>query len=256
MPAEHMQINRSCKAVRFLQCVFLLAFAVLCVWIGIELLRTRETVQINVELAKAHRSVENTVEDVENWSNGMLDLNPDYLGWITVDGTAIDLPVVQATDNDYYLRRDFYGDPLYAGTLFADYRTESVPHGNLTIYGHNMKDGTMFGELDFFKVPNFFEQHHIVTLEKETGTHQYRVFAVTVIPGEACSSGYLDLHQWCNVLSDEQSEQMLGELHERAAMWKNTVHSPGDRYLFLVTCDYSRTNGRLLVAAQEIQNYE
>ena len=77
-----------------------------------------------------------------------------------------------------------------------------------------------------------------------------------ITTGEAGSSGYIDLHQWCNVLSDEQSKQMLEELHDRSAMWKNTVHISGDRYLFLVTCDYSRTNGRLLVAAQEIQNYE
>lgn len=131
-----------------------------------------------------------------------------------------------------------------------------MPHGNLTIYGHHMKDDTMFGELGFFKKPDFFKHNGLITLEKETGIHHYRFFSVAVLPGEAGSSGYINLHQWCNVLSDEQSKQMLEELHDRSAMWKNTVHISGDRYLFLVTCDYSRTNGRLLVAAQEIQNYE
>lgn len=248
-----MRISIAHKAARFLQLLFLLLFIVLCGWIGVELFRTSQTVQINVDLRQTYQRVENTVEDVEDWSHGMLELNPDYIGWLKVDGTSIDLPVVMAEDNDYYLRRDFYGNYLFAGTLFADYRTETVPHGNLTIYGHHMKDDTMFGELEFFKKPDFFKQNGLITLEKETGIHHYRVFSVAVLPGEAGSSGYIDLHQWCNVLSDEQSKQMLEELHDRSAMWKNTIHMSGDRYLFLVTCDYSRTNGRLLVAAQEIK---
>lgn len=251
-----MQKSTKNKAVGAAQMFFLLLFSVLCVLIGIEVFRTRETQRINVELRQVYQTVENTVEDVEDWSNGMLDLNADYIGWLTVEGTAIDLPVVMADDNDYYLRRDFYGDYLFAGTLFADYRTELIPHGNLTVYGHNMKDSTMFGELEQFKNASFFKEHGEVVLKKETGEHRYRVFAVAVLPSQAGSKGYLDLHRWCNTLTDEQSVQMLEDLHERSALWKNTVHLPGDRYLFLVTCDYSRSNGRLLVAAQEIHEYE
>lgn len=244
------------KAARFLQMLFLLLFVMLCVLIGMVVFRTKQTIRINVDLLQTYESAESRVESVEDWSHGMLELNPDYIGWLTVDGTSINLPVVMAGDNDYYLRRDFYDEYLFAGTLFADYRTEPVPHGNLTIYGHHMKDDTMFGELEKFKSPEFFVSNGSITLAKETGKHQYRVFAVAVLPGNAESAGYIDLHQWCNILSDEQAEQMLEDLYERSAMWKNTVHISGDRYLFLVTCDYSRTNGRLLVAAQEIQRFE
>ncbi len=104
--------------------------------------------------------------------------NPDMIGWLRIDGTDIDLPVVQTPgDNEYYLRRGFDGLYSTGGTLFLDERC-SVDIGNPTanwlIYGHNMADGSMFGELTRYREEDFYKEHPTFTFDTiyETGTWQ------------------------------------------------------------------------------------
>jgi sortase B len=82
----------------------------------------------------------------------LLDQNPDTVGYIYIDGTEVDNPVVQTTDNEYYLDHGFDGEEFRAGTVFMDYRdvygaeTDTWSE-NIVLYGHNMADNTMFGSL-------------------------------------------------------------------------------------------------------------
>lgn len=104
--------------------------------------------------------------------------NPDLVGWLRIDGTGIDLPVVQTPgDNEYYLRRGF--DRLYAvgGTLFLDERCSTdpdAPTANWLIYGHNMRDGSMFGQLVRYRDEDFYKAHPTFTFDTlyESGTWQ------------------------------------------------------------------------------------
>ncbi len=104
--------------------------------------------------------------------------NPDMVGWLRIGGTDMDLPVVQTPgDNEYYLRRGF--DGLYAtgGTLFLDERCSLTPDdstANWLIYGHNMADGSMFGELTRYRDKSFWQAHPTFTFDTlyETGTWQ------------------------------------------------------------------------------------
>lgn len=86
--------------------------------------------------------------------------NRDLVGWLTMEGTDIDYPVVQAADNDYYLRRSFDGSYLYTGTLFMDYRCRSDCGGLYSIiYGHNIKNGMMFHCLTDYQKQDYFTAH-------------------------------------------------------------------------------------------------
>lgn len=104
--------------------------------------------------------------------------NPDLIGWLRIDGTDIDLPVVQTPgDNEYYLRRGF--DRLYSvgGTLFLDERCSAAPGAptaNWLIYGHNMRDGSIFGQLVRYRDEDFYKAHPTFTFDTlyETGTWQ------------------------------------------------------------------------------------
>ena len=104
--------------------------------------------------------------------------NPDLIGWLRIDGTDIDLPVVQTPgDNEYYLRRGF--DRFYAtgGTLFLDERCSiapDAPTANWLIYGHNMRDGSMFGQLTRYRDEDFYKAHPTFTFDTlyETATWQ------------------------------------------------------------------------------------
>lgn len=85
-------------------------------------------------------------------------INKDFVCWINIKNTNIDYPVVQGDDNSYYLHRDIYGNYLYAGTTFLDYRNNYNGSKNLIVYGHNMKNTTMFSELEKFKKEDFLIQ--------------------------------------------------------------------------------------------------
>ena len=108
----------------------------------------------------------------------LYEQNPDLIGWLRVEGTGIDLPVVQTPgDNEYYLRRGF--DKFYAagGTLFLDERCDispAEPTANWLVYGHNMADGTMFGQLTRYRDEAFYREHPTFTFDTlyETATWQ------------------------------------------------------------------------------------
>ena len=97
-------------------------------------------------------------------SEYLMSVNPDYKGWLYIDGIVINYPVVQCGDNDYYLDHTFYGQQNPNGCLFLDYRHDlSRDNYNTLIYGHAMKTGAMFGLLLRYAWPGFFEENqHIV----------------------------------------------------------------------------------------------
>lgn len=117
--------------------------------------------------------------------------NPDMIGWLRIDGTDIDLPVVQTPgDNEYYLRRGFDGLYSTGGTLFLDERCSidaENPTANWLIYGHNMADGSMFGELTRYRDEDFYKEHPTFTFDTiyETGTWQVVAALDTTLGADA-----------------------------------------------------------------------
>ena len=88
---------------------------------------------------------------------GLYEENHDLVGWLSIEGMKIDYPVMQCGDNDYYLNHDFYGEEDKYGCLFVkDIADVNTPADNFVIYGHNMKDGSMFGDLDLYKKEAFY----------------------------------------------------------------------------------------------------
>ena len=86
--------------------------------------------------------------------------NPDVVGWLYCAGTQINYPVVKGEDNEYYLHRDLEGNELYSGTLFVDYRCSEIDRcRNYLIYGHSMKNYSMFGSLLLYKDPGYYRLH-------------------------------------------------------------------------------------------------
>lgn len=88
---------------------------------------------------------------------GLYEENPDLAGWLSIEGMKIDYPVMQCEDDEYYLHRDFYGNEDKYGCLYVRERADvNTPGTNFVIYGHNMRDGSMFGDLDLYKDEEFF----------------------------------------------------------------------------------------------------
>ncbi len=173
------------------------------------------------------------------------ELNPDYIFWLQIPETAIDYPVVYR-DNDYYLRRDFYGEKNKHGTIFLDagYKEEDT---FLLLHGHNMKDGTMFGSLRSFKDREFRTQHKELILSWEKENVQFQIVAGVVV----------DLYNTDRFAfeklprTQEDAEQYFANL-KKCAVWYDAFEwEYGKRVVLLSTCDYSYEESRFVVFAVE-----
>lgn len=214
--------------------------------------QTKETQNLNVQLVEMRQEAE-TEEDNTDWSKGMLDINSDYKGWLTIYGTQISEPVVQGETNETYLRTNINGEHAEAGTLFLDETTDLTQDGNLIIYGHKMNDGTMFGTLDKFEDEEFFDNNGTVCWESEKGKEYYQIFALLVLPGYSTAPDFIDLQAWNNVLDEEQTADMLNMIADRASIFRGeSFNLEKDKYIFLVTCDYSINNGRLVLVGRRL----
>lgn len=214
--------------------------------------QTKETQNLNVQLVEMRQEAE-TEEDNTDWSKGMLDINSDYKGWLTIYGTQISEPVVQGETNETYLRTNINGEHAEAGTLFLDETTDLSQDGNLIIYGHKMNDGTMFGTLDKFEDEEFFDNNGTVCWESEKGKEYYQIFALLVLPGYSTAPDFIDLQAWNNVLDEEQTADMLNTIADRASIFRGeSFNLEKDKYIFLVTCDYSINNGRLVLVGRRL----
>ena len=107
----------------------------------------------------------------------MLQINPDYVFWIRVDGTSIAYPVVQGSDNVKYLNTSFYGEPNKAGTVFMDFRNIGDSLKHTIIYGHNLQQGGMFTDLHKFLNPRFLEENNIITLIVNDHIVEFKIFS-------------------------------------------------------------------------------
>lgn len=112
----------------------------------------------------------------------LLEINPDYIGWIRIDGTNIDYPVVQGEDNYKYLSESFSGDRNSAGAIFMDKRcAEQFDSPLVIVYGHNMKDGSMFADLNLYLDDGYFAEHQEIVIAAPNGEMRtYKIISARI----------------------------------------------------------------------------
>ena len=181
----------------------------------------------------------------EEAQTDLKELNPDYVFWLEIPDTEIDYPVVQR-DNEYYLKRDFFGEKNKHGTIFLDERCE-VTGDFLLLHGHNMKDGTMFGSLRDFKKKDFASEHSelVISMDKRD-IHLEVVAAALVDLYDAERFVYEQLPE-----TEEEAQAYFTELWSHA-LWCGEINwEPGQRVVLLSTCDYGSEEERFVVFAIE-----
>lgn len=181
--------------------------------------------------------------------------NPDLIGWLRIDGTDIDLPVVQTPgDNEYYLRRGF--DRFYAvgGTLFLDERcsvSADAPTANWLIYGHNMRDGSMFGELVRYRDEAFYKKHPTFTFDTlyETGTWQVVAALDTTLGADA-----LPYYTFFDADTKLDWQHRVKAITEKALYDTGVTPEYGAQLLTLSTCGDTRpdTDARFALLAVRV----
>ena len=178
--------------------------------------------------------------------NELLKINSDYKFWLTIDNTEVDYPVVQCDNNDYYLSHNFNKEESIYGTLFVDYINNIEIDKNLVIYGHNMRDGSMFNSLKKYKDEQFFLNNDIKIIDKDGVQEIYEVFSVYVIPAT-------ELSFKCSFKDEEEYENYIKELSDKSLYYKDieiTNTKEEDNIITLVTCNYEYNDARLITHAK------
>lgn len=173
--------------------------------------------------------------------DALLQENSDIVGWLYCEDTPIDYPVVQSDDNDYYLRRDLNGNYLSAGTLFVDYRCSAVGTGqNHIIYGHNMKNRTMFGTMSNYKEQSYYDDHPVLYYLTPGGNYKIELFAGLIT--ESDSEVYTPQFG-----SSEEFEVFLRNIKEKSTFSSDITVRGDDNIVTLSTCSYEFNNARYVV---------
>ncbi len=183
--------------------------------------------------------------------------NPQTIGYLKIDGTKIDTPVVQADNDKYYLRHDFNGNSTSYGAVFATYKANFKPFDrNTLLYGHNMFDGERFAALANYKSIDYFKKHPVIQFDTLFEKHQWKVYAVILTNGSTQSNnGYFFDFTFDNC-SDACFEEYIQELDKRKLYETGVDLLPTDKLITLCTCTYEFEDSRLIVIARMVREGE
>lgn len=179
--------------------------------------------------------------------------NTDFVGWVSIPGTGIDYPVMQTVNEpNYYLKRGFDKGYSDYGVPYVQENCILGISDNVVIYGHHMNNGTMFADLCKYESRDFYEAHKTIYFDTLESFGTYEIVAVfkTVAYSE---SGFKYYH-----FVDAESEADFAEFIDRCkalSLYDTGVTAEyGDRLLTLSTCEYSRTNGRMVIVAKLVSS--
>ena len=231
------------------------AAAILCLVVGgVKLVREQKAGEEYEELREEAKTEEpETVEAEPEEEKEPLDIpvdfealqaeNPDIYAWITIPGTNVDYPILQREgDNGYYLNHSVDGAESIAGAIFTeDYNSKDFTDPNTIIYGHNMKNGSMFGQLKKYGKEDFYKEHPCFYLYTKDGVWQYGIFSVRVV--DELSDSYT-----MTFASTDAYRSYLDQAVRKSMYDTTATADVTDSIITLSTCT-SKDTDRLIVQA-------
>ncbi len=227
-----------------------------------------DNTSLNSELQSLYSSVTEFVSqdgEVMPSAQALLDVNPDTVGWIKIEDTKVDLPVVQRKEsdgNEYYLKHNFENGNAKAGTVFLDYRASlgfKKQSDNLVVYGHNEADNSMFGDLDRYKHDlEFYKAHPVVTFNSNYETAQYKIvgfFVTTVLPEQSRDGTVFDYHNYIDMDKNKYND-FISNVMDRTQVNTNVDVMYGDKFLTLSTCSNEFEPSRFVIVARKVRDGE
>lgn len=173
-------------------------------------------------------------------SDKLLETNDDYICWIYGCGGDINYPVCQSDDSQFYLNHGFDKSKNVYGALFTEMLNNGILYTDAVIYGHHMKNGTMFNKINEYKKEDYYKAHPYFYFFTNRGDAQYEIFSVYNIDMDV-----LEQIQYEN--EDLSREEYLESIKARSLYDTGVEISASDHIITLVTCEYSTDNGRMIV---------
>ncbi len=179
--------------------------------------------------------------------------NGDLVGWLSIEGTDIDYSVMQREDDEYYLHHDFYGEESRYGCLYVKGQADvDTPGTNFIIYGHNMKDGSMFGDLDLYRKESFWQEHPRISFDTLYEERIYEIIAVFRSRVYQPEEDVFKYYQFYQAENQEEFSWFYENIKELSLYDTGVTAAFGDTFLTLSTCAYHVEDGRFVVVAKAI----
>ncbi len=184
----------------------------------------------------------------------MYNTNSDTVGWIEIPGTTIDYPVVQSPyEANFYLRRNFYKENATCGTIYVRERCDVFsPSDNVTMYGHNMRNGTMFADLHKYEDKSFWESNKYIYFDTLYDYHAYEIFAVFISSADLSNGENFRYHLFDNAADQAEFDEFVASCKELSLYDTGITPQYGEKLITLSTCDKSIEDGRFVVVARRI----
>ncbi len=179
--------------------------------------------------------------------------NADVKGWIQIDDTIINYPILQTTDNDYYLTHNYKKENSEYGSIFLKNQCDlSNNNSNLIIYGHNMKDEQMFNSLLKYEDKNFYDNHKKIKIATNSEEKEYSI--ISVFKSRIFYQDENNVFRYYNYINFD-NEQTYNEYIENCKKIQlydtETSATYGEQLITLITCEYSQENGRIVIVAKK-----
>lgn len=209
----------------------------------VELLDVSESIQERIRTENPDLSFEEVeLLTLSEMHEKFAAINRDYVGWIIIRGTKVNYPFVLGQDNVFYLNHNFQRRRLKHGAIFMDYRNRAdFSDQHIVLYGHAMRDLSMFGVLDRYKNASFFRSHPTIEIRLKNEIRTYRIFSAYQVDAT---------HVRLSVPANNRDIQSLFDLFLSRALYPTQTSITGkDHILTLVSCTDDVNNGRIIVHA-------
>lgn len=203
------------------------------------------------ELKSIAQIVEDSQQNADNKFAELYAQNSDFIGWLRIDGTGIDYPIMQSKDDpDFYLKHNFSKEYSRFGIPYMQANC-GLSSDNIIIYGHNIKSKSMFNELTEYKDKDFYTAHKYITFDTLDEQRTYEVIAV--FKTVAYSGSGFQYYDFVNANIEEEFDTFVERCKALSFYDTGVTTKYGDKLLTLSTCEYSQKNGRFVVVAKLIE---
>lgn len=205
--------------------------------------KTTTTAEISQNIAVSEVVPDDTRQNLIDSAQAMNSSYPDSVGWLYIPDTAINYPIMQGGDNDFYLHHAYDGSSLQAGSIFLDYRCENRFMNPVNIvYGHNMRNGSMFAGLLDFADPAYFDSHRYGRLSTPETVYRIDFFS--------CAKAHMNDELYDG---STPADEWISHLSDVSVVLEKVDFSGNDRFISLSTCSYEFENARTILTGKLVE---
>lgn len=243
---------------KILLVIFVIIF-IICIGTLLYMSKDSNSNKAIYEEIKEETKIENSTGIESNITENMYKIaqvkgiNTDIVGWIQIDNTQIDYPILQQSDNEYYLTHNYKKEKSKYGSIYLKNSCNMQDiNSNLIIYGHNMKDGQMFNNILKYEDKIFYNEHKTIKIATEQEENTYSIVAVfksRIFYQD--EQNVFRFYNYTNFENENKYNEFINNCKKIQLYDTGVSAQYGEQLITLITCEYSQENGRMVIVAKK-----